>query len=234
LLQPAVASEAVASEAAMAVVPRRHITHTLVNIVAGMHQSLTRLEVSYIGTPLEPPTLNDLLGSLPTLQHLCLHFSAAGSSDQDWNISLRVRPVDFPESLLRYVPTVEYHGIQCGGMTFCGPCGITSSSGCRSTICKQGNCMFECCRCTRLTSLDLSMLDPHSLDSMFTVGGLLEGITALQRLQHLRLGNCVTQPLAHGVSQMTHLTSLDLLQDRPDGYEFDLEGPQVRCIRVVV
>jgi hypothetical protein len=94
--------------------------------------------------------------------------------------------------------------------------------------------MFKCCRCTRLTSLDLSMLDPHTLDSMFTVGGLPEGITALQRLQHLRLGNCVTEPLARDIRQMTQLTSLDLLQDRPDVYDLDLEGAQVCCIRAVV
>ena len=67
-------------------------------------RSLTRLEVSYIGTPLQPSTLHDLLGSLPTLQHLCLRFSIADrSSLQALDSYLRVRPVDFPESLLRYV-----------------------------------------------------------------------------------------------------------------------------------
>ena len=78
------------------------------------------------------------------------------------------------------------------------------------------------------------MLEPYTLDSMFTVGGVPEGITALQRLQHLRLGN-VTEPLAGGISQMmqlTQLTSLDLLQDHPA--IFDLEISQVRCTRVVV
>ena len=74
------------------------LTHWSTSLQACISQmrSLTRLEASYIGTPLEPPTLDDLLGSLPTLQHLCLHFAAAGSSVQDLNISLRVRPVDFP------------------------------------------------------------------------------------------------------------------------------------------
>ena len=75
------------------------------------------------------------------------------------------------------------------------------------------------------------MLDPHSLDSMFTVGGLPEGITALQRLQHLRLRNCATEPLAHGISQMTQLTSLDLSQDCPG--VCDIVTTQVRCILVV-
>ena len=92
--------------------------------------------------------------------------------------------------------------------------------------------MVVCNRCTRLTRLDLSMLEPYTLDSMFTVGGLPEGITALHSLQHLRLGNCLTEPSARNIGQMTHLTSLDLSQDHPG--VFDLEIRQVRCIRVVV
>jgi hypothetical protein len=84
------------------------LTHWSTSLQACISQmrSLTRLEVSYIGTPLETPTLDDLVGSLPTLQHLCLHFSAAGSSVPDLDIFQRVRPVDFPDSLLRYVPIV--------------------------------------------------------------------------------------------------------------------------------
>jgi hypothetical protein len=49
--------------------------------------------------------------------------------------------------------------------------------------------------------------------TMFTGGGLPEGITALQRLQHLRLFNCVTAPLTSGISRLTQLTSLTILGD---------------------
>lgn len=76
------------------------------------------------------------------------------------------------------------------------------------------------------------MLYPHDLDSMFTVGGLPEGITALQRLQRLQLDNCVTEPLARSISQLTQLTSLDLSQD--DHGVCDLVTVQVRCILVMV
>jgi hypothetical protein len=71
--------------------------------------------------------------------------------------------------------------------------------------------MYTCnYRCTRLTSLELSMLEVASYATMFTVGGLPEGITALQRLQHLRLTDCVTAPLALGIDQLTQLTSLEI------------------------
>lgn len=78
--------------------------------------------------------------------------------------------------------------------------------------------MLVCNRCTHLTSLDLSMLQPYTLDTMFTVGSLPEGITALQRLQHLRLADCVTEPLARGIGQMTQLTSLEFWQRGPTFY----------------
>jgi hypothetical protein len=66
------------------------------------------------------------------------------------------------------------------------------------------------CRCTRLTSLELIMHDVESYQTMFTVGGLPEGISVLQRLQYLRLSDCVTAPLTHGISQLTQLTRLDV------------------------
>ena len=56
----------------------------------------------------------------------------------------------------------------------------------------------------------------HDLDmprDMFSVGGLLEGITAVQRLQHLRLDNCVTAPLTQSISRLTQLTCLEIAQD---------------------
>ena len=74
-------------------------------------QSLTRLEVSYIGTPFGPSTLDDLLGGLPTLQHVCLHFATidcksiqrmgmdSNRAERDWEL----QPVDFPQGLLRCV-----------------------------------------------------------------------------------------------------------------------------------
>ena len=59
------------------------------------------------------------------------------------------------------------------------------------------------------------MHEPESYETMFTVGGLPEGITALQRLQHLRLRDCVTAPLALGISRLTQLTSLEILSGDP-------------------
>ena len=87
-------------------------------------------------------------------------------------------------------------------------------------------------RCTRLTSLDLSMLYPHSLSTMFTVGGLPEGITALQRLQRLRLNQCVTAPLACSISQLTQLTSLEFLQDELYFLEVQEEEEEVGTAQV--
>lgn len=56
----------------------------------------------------------------------------------------------------------------------------------------------------------------HDLDTpknMFSVGGLPEGISALQRLQHLRLDNCMTAPLTQSISHLTQLTCLEITQD---------------------
>jgi hypothetical protein len=86
------------------------------------------------------------------------------------------------------------------------------------------------CRCTRLTSLDLSMPELDTAEMMFTVGGLPEGITALQRLQRLRLGNCVTEQLTRGISRLTQLTSLEIVG--ADLCDEDIHGPSsvaVRC-----
>lgn len=81
--------------------------YSLTQACISQMRSLTRLEVSYIGTPFEPPMLDDILGSLPTLQHLCLHFSPVDRYRLQSSYSdVRVRPVDFPQSLLRYVPGV--------------------------------------------------------------------------------------------------------------------------------
>ena len=45
------------------------------------------------------------------------------------------------------------------------------------------------------------------------VGKLLESITTLQRLQHLRLGCCITTPLTPSISRLTQLTCLEILHD---------------------
>lgn len=63
---------------------------------------------------------------------------------------------------------------------------------------------------------------------MFTAGGLPEGITALQRLQRLRLFNCVTAPLTSGISRLTQLTSLEVLSDPYDEDVYDPEPVAVR------
>jgi hypothetical protein len=57
----------------------------------------------------------------------------------------------------------------------------------------------------------------------FSAGGLPEEITVLHRLQHLRLGNCVTAPLTHGISLLTQLTCLDIDQHSlwPDQYNWN-------------
>jgi hypothetical protein len=56
----------------------------------------------------------------------------------------------------------------------------------------------------------------HELDTpeedTLSVDGLPEGITALQRLQRLRLGNCMTAPLTHAISRLTQLTCLEITQ----------------------
>jgi hypothetical protein len=89
------------------------------------------------------------------------------------------------------------------------------------------------CRCTQLTSLNLSMHQLESYATMFTVGGLPEGIAALQRLQHLRLYNCVTAPLARGISQMTQLTSLKIqrgdVHDHDEVMIYETNAVAVRC-----
>ena len=61
----------------------------------------------------------------------------------------------------------------------------------------------------------------HELASSegFIVGGLPEGITALQRLQHLRLDKCVTAAPTHSISRLTQLTCLEVTQDELHHYE---------------
>ena len=61
-------------------------------------------------------------------------------------------------------------------------------------------------------------------DTMFTMGGLSEGFTILQRLQHLRLGNCITEPLACDLSQFTQLTSLEIPADDLDDHNVHVPG----------
>lgn len=74
----------------------------------------------------------------------------------------------------------------------------------------------------------------HQVDmyeTMFTVGGLPEGITALRRLQHLRLGDCITEPLACDLSQFTQLTSLEIpTKDVHDHNIYDPDPVTVRCL----
>ena len=57
------------------------------------------------------------------------------------------------------------------------------------------------------------MFEPESHETMVSVGSLPAGITALRRLKHLGLGNCLTAPLTHSISRLTGLTSLEISQD---------------------
>lgn len=72
------------------------------------------------------------------------------------------------------------------------------------------------------------MHEPESYATMFTVGGLPEGIAALQRLQHLRLYSCVTAPLTAGISRLTQLTSVEVLSDP---YDEDVYDPGPMTVR---
>jgi hypothetical protein len=63
------------------------------------------------------------------------------------------------------------------------------------------------------------------------MGGLPEAFTILQRLQHLRLGNCITEPLACDLCQLTQLTSLEIPSDDMDDHGIHVPGPvAVRCL----
>ena len=66
-------------------------------------------------------------------------------------------------------------------------------------------------------------------DSRFCIGGLPEEITALQRLQHLRLDNCVTAPLTQSISCLTQLSHLEITQNEQDQDDWDvLDNVMVR------
>lgn len=191
---------------------------------------LTRLDVSYIGTPIARCSLERLFASLPALEFIRMHFRTADpegleystDSDDEQQTDERTLLGDFPLSLLRWdlPPRSCYTPCKCVAS-------ITES------LLSRGHVICDwladvppaemaggsCChpepgsyRCTRLTHLDISM---HELDTCeedgLSVDGLPEGITALQRLQHLRLGNCMTAPLTHGISRLTQLTCLEIV-----------------------
>ena len=65
------------------------------------------------------------------------------------------------------------------------------------------------------------MLNPHSLDTMFNVGGLPEGISRLRSLRQLRLVNCMTASLARAISLLTQLTRLEVFVQVLDGAHLD-------------
>jgi hypothetical protein len=88
-----------------------------------------------------------------------------------------------------------------------------------------------CCRCTGLTSLDLSVFEPNGTDAMLSVGGIPWDITALQRLQRLRLDECVTAPLPRSIGRMTQLTSLSILQKYVDDNKQLFENYGRRVVR---
>lgn len=90
------------------------------------------------------------------------------------------------------------------------------------------------CRLTRLAHLDLSTHENHLLAPArrFAAGGLPEAITVLQRLQHLRLGNCVTAPLTHGISLLTQLTCLDIDQHSLWPYQNDWNALDNMVVRL--
>jgi hypothetical protein len=76
------------------------------------------------------------------------------------------------------------------------------------------------CRATRLTSLVLNSIATASRDNMFTVGDA-EALTALHRLRHLQLSNCMTAPLTQGITQMTNLTTLGIWFANTVGHTYD-------------
>lgn len=59
-------------------------------------------------------------------------------------------------------------------------------------------------------------------NTRFCVGGLPEELAALQRLQHLQLGNCVTAPLTQSISCLTQLTHLEITQNEQDHDDWDV------------
>ena len=64
-----------------------------------------------------------------------------------------------------------------------------------------------------------------------------EGITTLQRLRHLQLGNCVTAPLPQSISRLTQLTCLTIIQHEQDEDEHDvLDRLVVRlaCAKIIM
>jgi hypothetical protein len=59
--------------------------------------------------------------------------------------------------------------------------------------------------------------------------GLPEGITALQRLQHLRLGNCMSSPRTQSISRLTQLSCLEITHD--ELFELDYTSPADLVVR---
>lgn len=65
-------------------------------------------------------------------------------------------------------------------------------------------------RCTRLTSLDFTLYNVSGGSNVLDFAGLPDGMSALQRLESLRLYNCLSQQLNSNVSKLTQLSSLDV------------------------
>lgn len=73
------------------------------------------------------------------------------------------------------------------------------------------------CRCTRLTRLDFTFYDIRGGSNALDFAGLPDGISALQRLESLRLDDCLSQRLNSNVSKLTRLSSLHVTTFRkPD------------------
>ena len=93
----------------------------------------------------------------------------------------------------------------------------------------QGQAQTAYCRCTALTSVDLSgyFASPYGMYAC----SIPASITALRQLQHLGLEDFVRAPLPRTLSQMTRLTSLKVAQYMSE-HELlyrDHDGLVVRC-----
>jgi hypothetical protein len=210
---------------------------------------LRHFDVCYIGTPVSRRQLDRVLSRLPALEFVRLHFRTikrwglkygtdSDSDDAPGARQLRklVKHNKFPPNLLRWVPPVHmWHVSGRPAASFTEPCFLYSlvvmslvTHSCFGTLPTPvgiGRTNIRpmpeivVCRCTHLTHLELGMHDLDTPQDMFSVGGLPDGITALQRLQHLRLDNCVTAPLTQSISGLTQLTCLEITQDELCGWE---------------
>jgi hypothetical protein len=203
--------------------PPTHLTTIIAQACISHLRGLTNLQVAHIGVPYEAASLDNTLACLPVLEVVSLEFREASEPHAD------PIPQDvFPCSLLRLAAvkssqaTPLHRSHLLFHMYVLHPPRIVPPD----AYVKSG---IHCCRCTRLTSMDLIGFWPSEYACSVPAG-----ITALQHLQHLGLRNCVTAPLPRSLSQMTRLTSLDVTQESrlPAGQQLfrDSNDPVVCCV----